>query len=189
MAEINLLETKSAISTVKETGKKWLLRLATLILIVVLAIYAYVFYSDWSGKREVGELKSSIAAAQAEMQNNKERAELVTRQGQLQSVNQLLSQHLFWSTLLPELARVTLTSANYSTIETSAKGDLTVTVTVPTYAEAEKYLQVFDLPEYNQQFSNVQLLALSRNQQDSTLQTTMRLQLTLNPALLKKQIQ
>lgn len=187
MSEINLLQTQTTFHQVKEKGKRWLLRVATLVFLLTLALYGYLFYRDWSGQNQIAEHQAVIAEAQTSLENNKERAELITRQGQLKSVNQLLDEHLFWSGVLPELARVTLSSAEYSVIETSEEGDLNLSVTVPTYADAEKYLQVFDLPEYNRYFSNVRVMALTRSQKDTSLQTTMRLQLTLDPALLKKQ--
>lgn len=189
MSEINLLQTQSTFHQVKERGKRWLLRVVTLIFIVTLGLYGYLFYSDWSGQKKIAEHQSAIAEVQKDLENNAKRSELLVRQGQVKSANQLLANHLFWSGLLPELARVSLASAEYSSIETTAEGDLNLSVTLPTYSDAEKYLQVFDLPEYNKYFSNVRILSLSQAQKDKTLHTTMRLGLTLNPELLKKQIQ
>ncbi|HMQ01691.1 MAG TPA: hypothetical protein PKD79_01315 [Candidatus Doudnabacteria bacterium] len=189
MAEINLLETQGRLNAVKEQGKRWLLRIATLIFVVALGVYGYLFFSDRSSQKQIRENRAVILQAQSDLENNRQRSELITRQGQLKSANKLLGEHLFWSGLLPELARVTLTSAQYSSIETGTEGDMFVTVTVPTYTDAEKFLQVFDLPEYNQQFSNVRVLALSQTQKDNVLQTSMRLQLILNPNLLRRQIQ
>lgn len=189
MAEINLLETKNTIASVKQTGKKWLLRLVVVLLFLAMAGYLLIFIMQSSAKNKITNLETKMSQVRTELQNNKERNELITRQGQLQDLNKLLGEHQFWSTLLPELARVSLTSASYTTIETATAGNIILSVAVPTYADAEKFLQVFDLPEYNQQFSNVRLLALSRSQQDNVLKTVMRIQLTLNPNLLKKQIQ
>ena len=189
MADINLLEQRTAFGQVKERGKRWLLRLVTLVFVLTLALYGYLFYSEWNSEKQIAENQSVIAKAQSELENNQQRGELITRQAQVKNANQLLNDHLFWSGLLPELARVTLTQAQYSSVETSTTGDVFLTVTVPTYAEAEKFLQVFDLPEYNQQLSNVRILALGQVEKDNVLQTTMRLQLTLNQDLLKRQIQ
>ncbi len=186
MSEINLLETQSTFHQVKEKGKRWILRIATMVFILTLGLYGYLFYSDWSGQRQIAEHQQVISETQASLENNQQRSELITRQGQLQSASDLIDAHLFWSGLLPELARVTLASAEYSTLETTEEGDLNLTVTVPTYAEAEKYLQVFDLPEYNRYFSNVRVMSLSRSQKDNILQTQMRLQLTMDPELLKR---
>lgn len=186
MSEINLLQSQSTFRQVKEKSKRWLLRVATLVFILTLALYGYLFYSDWSGQRQIAEHEQVIAETQASLENNAQRSELIARQGQLRNATELIEAHLFWSGLLPELARVTLASAEYSTIETTEEGDLNLTVTVPTYSDAEKYLQVFDLPEYNRYFSNVRVMALSRSQKDNILQTTMRLQLTMDQALLKK---
>jgi len=185
MSEINLLQTHSTFDRVKEKSKRWLLRVATLALLLTFGLYGYLYYRDWSSKKQIAEHQQVIAETQSSLENNQQRAELITRQGQLKSANELIQAHLFWSGLLPELARVTLASAEYSTVETTDEGDLNLTVTVPTYADAEKYLQVFDLPEYNRYFSNVRLLSLSRSQKDNLLQTVMRLQLTMDESLLK----
>lgn len=189
MSEINLLQTQSAFHQVKERGKRWLLRLMTLAFIVTLALYGYLFYRDWSGQKQISENQAVIAEVQSSLEKDQKRSELLVRQGQLQTVNQLLAEHSFWSGLLPELARITLVSAEYSLVETTPQGDLNITVTVPTYAEAEKFLQVFDLPEYNKYFSNVRVLSLGQSGKDGVSQTTMRIQLTMDQSLLKKQIQ
>jgi cell division protein FtsB len=189
MADINLLEKRTTYSQVKERGKRWFLRIVTLVFVLTLALYGYLFFSQWNAEKQIAEHQSVIAKAQSELENNQQREELITRQAQVKKANQLLNDHLFWSGLLPELARVTLTQAQYSSVEISKTGDIFLTVTVPNYEEAEKFLQVFDLPEYNQQFSNVRILALGRAEKNNVLQTTMRLQLTFNPSLLKKPIQ
>jgi hypothetical protein len=186
MAEINLLQTQSTISQVRDQGKRWLFRLAILILIVVVGAYLILLFSNWRTDNRLDYSQNKIRQVQETLSNNKKRSELVTRQAQISHINKLLSNHLYWSEFLPELSRVTLSQAQYSIIEVDKEGRLNLTVTVPTYADAEKYLQVFDLPEYNQRFSNVKILSLSKIQQDEVIKTTMRLQLTLNSDLLKK---
>lgn len=186
MADINLLQTQSTLSSVKYEGKRWIFRIAVLILVIVLGAYVVLQVTNWRNQRSISEAQAQIKKVQDSLASNKQRSELLTRQAQLSHINQLLSGHLYWSKFLPELARVTLTQAQYSIIEVDKEGHLNVTVTVPSYAEAEKYLQVFDLPEYNQQFSNVKLVSLSKIQQDDLVKTTMRLQLTLNPGLLSQ---
>lgn len=186
MADINLLQTQSTISAVRDQGKRWLFRIAIFILVIVIAAYAFLILSSWRSDSKLTEARTKIKAVQDSLSNNKKRTELVTRQAQISNVDKLLNNHLYWSEFLPELARVTLTQAQYSIIEVDKEGHLNLTVTVPSYADAEKYLQVFDLPEYNQKFSNVKVLSLSKIQQDDLIKTTMRLQLTLNSELLKQ---
>ena len=185
MADINLLQTQTTISTVRDQGKRWLFRLAVLILVVVVGAYIILLLSNWRTESKLSTAQAQIKKVQDSLNNNKKRSELITRQAQISHIDKLLNNHLYWSEFLPELARVTLTQAQYSIIEVDKEGHLNLTVTVPSYADAEKYLQVFDLPEYNQKFSNVKVMSLSKIQQDELIKTTMRLQLTLNSDLLK----
>lgn len=186
MAEINLLDSQTHSSAIKAQGKLWLLRIVTIVFFAALIGYALLFVFGWLANRSIASEKATIAEYQADIKSNKQRQELLTRQGQLKNVNQLLASHKYWSPVLPELARVTLTSAKYTAITADVKGELELTVTTPSYEEAEKFLQVFDLPEYNKQFSNVKVMALTKAQVGDSLQTTMRLRLTLDPSFLKK---
>lgn len=186
MAEINLLDSQTHTNNLKAQGSRWLLRIMTIIFVASLLSYALLLFLNWSTGKKITEATDAIVSYQNESKNNKDREELITRQGQLNNINSLLAAHLYWSKLLPELARVTLTSAYYSTMTASADGSLDLTVNTPSYSEAEKYLQVFDLPEYNKEFSNVKVMSMSKSQQGNALATTMRLHLTLNPDFLKK---
>lgn len=185
MSEINLLEQESSVSKIKSKGKQWLSRLVGLVLVLSLLLYGYLFYDGWRLDQKISESQAKINEYQAELQNNDKREELLTRQAQLKSANQVLDKHMYWSVLLPELARVTLASAQYTNIDADVDGELGLTVTLPSYNDAEKYLQVFDLPEYNANFSNVKIVSLLKTQQDNLLKTTMRIQLTLSPDFLK----
>ena len=186
MAEINLLDSQVHTNVIRARGKLWLLRLVTIIFFALILLYAILFLLGLLTDKKISTAKDQIEQYQASLQNNKQREELLTRQGQLKNANQLLDKHLYWSQLLPELARVTLTSAKYTSIIADSKGGLDLTITTPSYTDAEKYLQVFDLPEYNKQFSNVRVMALAKAQQDNLLQTTLRLKLTLSPSFLRK---
>ncbi|QQS22804.1 hypothetical protein IPM19_04220 [bacterium] len=186
MADINLLDSQAHTNVIRARSKQWILRLVTIALVAALLLYAGLFLFSWQAERKTADVKRTIDSTVAEMQNNEKRKELLTRQGQLKNIDQLLTTHLYWSGLLPELARVTLTSAQYTSISATDDGTLELTVTVPSYAEAEKFLQVFDLPEYNKQFSNVKVMSLAKAEQGNLLATSMRLSLTLNKDLLKK---
>jgi hypothetical protein len=135
--------------------------------------------------KKLTSIQSDIKSAQSEALNNKDRNELVTRQEQLKNLDGLIKKHLYWSYLLPELARVTLKSAQYTEIEAKSDGKLNLAVTLPNYEEVEKFMQMFDLPEYNQQFSNVRILDINNVQTNTTLQTELRLELNFNPEYIK----
>jgi hypothetical protein len=188
MAEINLLQPEQvSASTLIGRGQYFVSRILMIILIVMLAGYAYLFVDLSRTNTNVAKTKSKIAQAQQEALNNKNRGELLTRQGQLKELDTLIKGHLYWSYLLPELARVTLKSAKYSNIEADATGKLNLTVSLNSYEELEKFLQIFDLPEYNEQFSNVKVISITKTQQEATgtIDTAVKLQLTFNPAYIK----
>ncbi len=187
MADINLLDSQAHTNVIRARGKQWLLRLVTIVLVAALLLYAGLFFMSWRADKKTTEAKQTIENTVAEMQANEKRKELITRQGQLKNIDQLLAAHMYWSTLLPELARVTLTSAQYTSISANDDGSIELTVTVPSYSEAEKFLQVFDLPEYNKQFSNVKVMSLAKTEQGNLLATVMRINLSLSPDFLKKQ--
>ena len=114
---------------------------------------------------------------------------MITRQGQLQSVNGLIKNHMSWSYLLPELARVTLRSSSYTTISADSTGTLTMSVSAPNYSDLDQYLQVFNLPQFNQQFSDVKVLSVSKAQEGSNLTTQMRIELKFKPDFIRNRTQ
>jgi hypothetical protein len=186
MADINLLQTPtSQTSTISSRSRVLLARVLMLVLVLIVAFYAWLQYDHWRTGKNIAATQASIATAQADALNNKARAEVVTRQGQLEELDSLLEDHMYWSYLLPELARVTLVSAKYTSIEANSAGTLTMSVTLPSYQDLEKYLQIFDLPEYNKEFSNVKILSINQTQVNNTLGTVVKLELTFNPKYLK----
>lgn len=186
MPDINLLQTPGAqVATQSHRGSHFLARLLMVALVAVLLVYGYLQYSQWSAKKDIAETNAAIATAQAEALQNKSRNEVLTRQGQVKELDTLIKSHMYWSYLLPELARVTLRSAQYTDIEANGAGKLNLTVTLPSYEELEKFMQIFDLPEYNKEFSNVKILSISKTQQIDKIQTLVQLELTFNPNYLK----
>lgn len=187
MAEINLLNSeRESHHSITASSKKWLLRLVTVIFVLAIAFYGYLFFNSWRTEKSIAKATKSVQEFQNTINNNSKRQELITRQGQLNAVNDLLDKHLSWSVILPELSRVTIRSAKYSNMDFSEGGSLELTVTLPSYAEADKYLQVFNLPQFNRQFSNVTVMSLTRGQDENLTETVLRLQLEYNIDFLKK---
>lgn len=186
MADINLLQTPGVeTTTVAHRSTKLLSRLLMVVLLLIVVFYIYLQFDQWRTNRDIADTNSAIATAQSEALKNKSRGEVVTRQGQLKELDGLLKGHMYWSYLLPELARVTLRSAKYTAIDADSNGKLSLTVSLPSYDELEKFMQIFDLPEYNKEFSNVRILSINKTQLDNTLETVVRLELTFNPSYLK----
>ncbi len=186
MSEINLLHNDSdGGGAGGNFVATFVARLLLILLIVVLAAYAALYFYNWSAEKKLTKVKQQVQSLQTEALANTERNELVTRQEQLIELETLISKHVYWSYLLPELARVTLKSARYADIEAESTGELSLSVSLPTYADVEKYLQIFDLPEYNQQFSNVRVVGIDTIQKETSIETLLRLRLTFNPEFIK----
>jgi len=186
MSEINLLQNEGK-SGGENTGliARLVSRLLILLLVLALLGYAGLYVYNMMTTKKLATVKDSVKADQSEALSNKDRNELVTRQEQMLQLKTFVDNHLYWSYLLPELARVTLKSAKYTAIEAHSDGNLNLSVTLPSYQEIDKYLQIFDLPEYNQQFSNVRIVNLSNVQTKDSVETQVELQLTFNPSYIK----
>lgn len=186
MPDINLLQSRIEEGGVNSSSLARIIsRVLMLLVLAVVASYILLLFAGWHAKSKLTEVNDKIQAVQASAIANKDRLELVTRQEQLSELETLVNNHTYWSYLLPELARVTLKTAKYSEIDAEDDGKLTLTATLPNYEEIEKFMQIFDLPEYNQQFSNVKILGINRVVSETSVATQLRVELTFNPQYIK----
>ena len=84
---------------------------------------------------------------------------------------------------------MTLRSAKYTSIDATNDGSLNLAVSLPNYTEVEKYMQIFDLPEYNKQFSNVRIVSIDTLQEETSIEILLRLKLDFNPEFIKGRTQ
>lgn len=186
MSEINLLGSDSAVNNVSSgMVPKLVARILMIALAVAVLIYIILYIVNYTTNSNLTTAQAQIQAVQSQALGNKERNELVTRQEQLLELDTLIDNHVYWSYLLPEVARVTLKSAKYSEITARSDGKMELSVNLPSYADVEKFMQIFDLPQYNQQFSNVRIVAIDNTQNGSTIETKLRLELTFEPSFIK----
>lgn len=186
MSEINLLQSRIEEGGVNSNPIiKIVAKLLMLLVVVAVGLYITLIISSWLTKKKLVDVNKKIQNVQSSAIANKDRIELVTRQEQLSELETLIKNHKYWSVLLPELARVTLKTAKYSEIDAQDDGKLELSIKLPNYEEIEKFLQIFDLPEYNQQFSNVRIISINRVLTESRVETELNLELTFNPEFIK----
>ncbi len=163
-----------------------LVKLLTLVLILLAVYYAFTRFRISSANKQVQKLQQEVSQKRSELVADEQRNQVLTRQAQLVDLQQILSQHLFWSRFLnSELPRITLKSASYSSISAQSDGTVILVVSVPTYEDLDKYLQVFDLPKVNKdlkQFTDVQVKSITRAQQGNSLLTSFKIELKYNTA-------
>ncbi|GEM_PF-780626 len=188
MAEINLLNQKSTShANIGNLISSIVVKAVLAILLGVVVYYGYLFYKIKTTEATIIQMQNKIKDNQEKIKNFDKRDEIITRQGQLKELKELYKNHLYWSKLIPELSRVTLRTASYLNFSATADGKVTLAAVVPDYASLDKFLSVFDLPEFNRCINDVKLLNISKSQRADTLETKFDLQLKYNPELIHQQ--
>lgn len=185
MAEINLLKQSAPKTSLVEYLPSFLTKFFVGVLLALVVYYGWVYVQGRSVAAETEKVQSEIAKEQQAISQKPRRDELITRQGQLSELERILEAHQLWSRLLPELGRVTLKTATYSTIKALSDGTMSVTVTVPSTADLDKFLQVFDDPRLSQNFSNLKVGSVTSVQKGGVLVTSFDVRMKFNPGLLK----
>lgn len=159
------------------------------VLVSLLAYYGWLFFESKS-------IDSKKAAAETQINNDnqtaaasKGRGELLTRQQQLQSLNGLITSHIYWSQLFKPLAEATLKNASYSSLTVGTNNSLTLNVTVPSLEDLDKYMQIFNLPEFAQNFSNVRIGGFTKVQNKNSTSIQFEVQLQYDSKIIKYQPQ
>ncbi len=187
MAQINLLKQNTTGGDIGKNVPKILVWVLLIVLVLLLGFYGWLFFSSKS-------IDSKIAAAQIQINNDnqaalapKGRDELLTRQQQLQSLSALIASHVYWSQLFKPLAAATLKNASYSSLTVGTGKDLTLNVTVPTLEDMDKYMQIFNLPEFNQNFSNVRIGGFSKVQGKNSTSIGFQVKMQYDPKIIQYQ--
>ena len=187
MAQINLLKQKKNSSDFWTLFTGILVKFLGAVVIFLIVYYGYLFYQAKKTNDATAKVQQQLLLDQKEIDAIPNRDELFTRQQQLKTLLGLVANHPYWSGMLPALASTTLTSANYLTFQAQNDGTMILSVTVPSTEDLDKFLQIFNLPQYNQDFYNVQIAALGKFQVGDTLMTRFDIHMQYNPALLQRQ--
>lgn len=146
----------------------YLVRFFIVLFIAILLYWGYLYVQVKLTVSKVAAAQADIIRIQKETLADKNRRELLVRQGQLSTLDKLLKDQQYWSKFLPELARVTLKSASYLSFSAGKDGIARMSVTVPSYKEFDEFLQVFDLPQFNSKFSDITVSSIGKYQQGDT---------------------
>lgn len=157
MAQINLLKQTAPQRNLWTVIPKFFASVLLVVLIILVLYYGWLIIESKKVASNIINVQAQINEEKKIGLNMPKRDEVLVRQQQLQGINEAVGNHLYWTQLLPELARVTLKSASYSNIKVGTDGKISMTVKVPTIGDLDKYLQVFDLPAFNKNFSDVRI--------------------------------
>lgn len=186
MPQINLLKQQKKNSVdVLQTVASFSVKFLTFILVAVIAYYGYLFYKTHEQDTAMAKLQQDIIAEQKNTVNIDDQNELYTRQQQLQQLLTLVNSHTYWSNLLPSLAEVTLKSSNYLTLQAMNDGTLSLSITVPSTQDLDKFLQIFDLPEFNKNFYDIKVGSIGKTQVGNQLLTKFDVAIKYSPSILQ----
>lgn len=166
MSQINLLSNDSV-----KQGLPWqriqsFLSIFLTILVLVLFLgYVYLFVATRLLAKDIFETQNKIISQSKETVDDPQRKQVVARQGQLDVYNAALANQAKWSSFLAGyLAPTTLKNARYVLLSAQNDGNLRLSVSVPTYADLDKFLRVFDDPKLNKVFYDIKVGSLSKSQ-------------------------
>lgn len=185
MPEINLLANNNARGGVGDTLALLLVRALAVVLILLMLFFIYIFFSNRSVDSKIESTSAQIQKDQNEIAENSDRQRLLTRQAQLKEAKVIITNHVFWSRFFGDLAKSTLQNARFGSFASEADGTVTASVIVPDYATLDKFLQVFDLPAYNGNFSDVKIVSIAKAANSETNELDARIRFRYNTESLK----
>lgn len=187
MAQINLLKQTAPNRNLGESTPQLLVRIFVGALLLLLIYYAWLLFDSSHVDSQIVQEQAKVNAAKQQALAMQDRNELLTRQQQIQSLQGLIGAHVYWSQLFPELARVTLKTASYSSIRAGEADQISLDVTVPSLADLDKYMQIFNYPQFNQNFNEIRISGYSKVQSQSATSVQFEVTMQYNPALLRYQ--
>ncbi|MEK7618352.1 MAG: hypothetical protein AAB410_04350 [Patescibacteria group bacterium] len=185
MAQINLLK-QSKPSEFNNLGFFSVLsKLALFGIFCLLAYYGWLIYKHRATANQTSTLEAAIVSQKQELSEIKGRDEVLIRQAQVKEFDALVSGHVYWSQLMPELAKVTLKEASYLSFKAVDVGTISLAVQVPSIVELEKFLLVFNSPKINRYFTDLKVGGISRVQDEQESYVRVDVQFKYDPGLLK----
>ncbi len=188
MPQINLLQPKKkSPDELWRAVSVWSVRFLIVVLLAVIAYYVVLLLQLHGKNNNIATLQQQILAEQQDLAKITGKDELFTRQQQLQQLMTLVNSHGYWSGLLPALAKATLKSSNFISFQAMNDGTISMSVSVPAIEDLDKFLQVFDLPEFNQNFYDIKISSIGKSVVGTQLLTQFNVNMKYNTAILQPQ--
>jgi hypothetical protein len=186
LAEINLLKQNSR-GNFYLNAPKFLIWFFLAVLIIIFAYYGWLFFESKSIDNKMAAAEAKISNDNTTVKNTTGSGELFTRQQQIQNLSKLIAAHPYWSQLFKPLADATLKNASYSSLAVGAGNDLNLDVMVPTLEDLDKYTQIFNLPQFYNNFSDVRISGFSKVQDKNSTGIKFEVKMQYNPKIIQYQ--
>jgi hypothetical protein len=184
MAQINLLKQQNPYAF---SGGTFSIINKILILLIVLGVgfYIWSYFKLKNLNQQIISQQTEIANKKNEFSNTPRSDEVITRQAQLKEHDNLISSHVYWSQLLPEIAKITMKGVSYLSLQTDSKNTLSLSLEVANMLELDKFLQTLNSPLINKYFRDVKLGSISREQKDASEFLKVDVILSFNPTIIQ----
>lgn len=185
MAEINLLKQNSSGASFASALPSILAKFLIVVALGVVAYYGFLYLEDKKTASSVAKLQTEVANAKKDALNRPERYELLTRQGQLKEMASLSGNYEYFTKLFKPLADNTLKRAKYTAIKATNDGEVTLSASVPTLEDLDKYFQLFNTTSFSTNFSNVKVGGFYKVKEKDFEQYTFEIKMNFDPGLIK----
>jgi len=188
LAQINLLKqtnNSGAGGGLKESSVKIFVRLFVVVFLALVIYYGWLFFQSKSIDGKISSVQTQISGQTQQALSLTGRGELLTRQQQLQNLNTLVAAHVYWSQIFKPLADATLNNASYSSFQVGTGNDLILSATVPGLTDLDRYMQVFNLPQFNQNFSDIRISGFTIVRGKNSSSVKFNVQMQYNPNLIQ----
>jgi len=184
VAQINLLKQQDSTSNFGQFLPGLFVKVLTVAVICLFAYYGWLFLKAKKLVNNISAAEKTISDSKTQAATMPGRDELLTRQAQLKELSGLISKHTYMSQLIPALAKVTLKTAIYTSLKSAGDGNMTLSVALPDMNELDKFLQVFDRPEFSKNFNNLRIGSIHKVQSNGRLYYKFDVIMTYNTSLL-----
>lgn len=161
MSEINLLNSNTKKTSLSSAIGSLMAKALIVVLVAAIVYYGVVLFLSSKTTKDISAIKVKIETDQQEILKNESRPELLTRQVQLKEAENIIKNHVYWSRFFKDMANATLKASSYGGFTVDKGGVIVASVLVSDYATLDQWLQVFDLPTYNKNFSDVKIVSIS----------------------------
>lgn len=184
MQDINLLQSK-----LKDKSETWdrrnnvIIVVFVIITLVVLAAGGFLYFLNQNAKKKTADLKTQNTSIQTKLDSSQgDLAEARGFQAQVQNIELLLNNHIYWTPVFDEIQKTVLKEAYYANMQATTDGKMHLEGITGSFEQVGKLILSLST---SPNLKNVKLLAI---QQNSGQQSGFRfgIDLEANTQLLKK---
>lgn len=162
MAEINLLKQNKTDFVKNFQALSALVYALIVVIIGIFSYYGWLVYDFKKVEKQIVLTQEKITQQKQALSAIPKRDEILTRQAQVKELDALINKHVYWSKIIPALAKITLKEAKYLSFQAGEDGSISLSVRVPNMVELDKFFQAFNISKLNKYFSDLKIGGITK---------------------------